>query len=61
MTWLASLDLVMQGDQVKRGQVMGYVEQLGTFVAVEVSRERLPEAPLQQLGTMFSLNWKQCM
>jgi hypothetical protein len=26
----------LQGDQVKKGQVLAYVEQLGTFVAVEV-------------------------
>ena len=26
----------VQGDQVKKGQLLGYVEQLGTFVAVEV-------------------------
>jgi hypothetical protein len=26
----------MQGDKVKKGQTVGYVEQLGTFVAVEV-------------------------
>ena len=28
--------LVLQGDKVKSGQVLGYVEQLGTFVPIEV-------------------------
>lgn len=28
---------VLQGDQVRKGQPLGYVEQLGTFWAVEVS------------------------
>jgi hypothetical protein len=28
----------LQGDSVKKGQPLGYVEQLGTFVAVEVGR-----------------------
>ena len=28
--------LMLQGDKVKSGQVLGYVEQLGTFVPIEV-------------------------
>ena len=27
---------MLQGDKVKSGQVLGYVEQLGTFVPIEV-------------------------
>lgn len=27
----------MQGDKVKKGQTVAYIEQLGTFVPVEVS------------------------
>ena len=29
-------DAVNEGDQIKKGQVLGYVEQLGTHFAVEV-------------------------
>ena len=34
------LPLNLQGDQLKKGQTLGYVEQLGTYVPVEV-RERI--------------------
>ena len=27
----------LQGDKVKKGQIVAYIEQLGTFVPVEVS------------------------
>jgi hypothetical protein len=30
------LRLTMQGDQVKRGQTLGFIEQLGTYVPIEV-------------------------
>lgn len=33
---LGSHTLPLQGDQVKKGQVLAYVEQLGTFVEVKV-------------------------
>ena len=29
--------LLCQGDEVKAGQVLGFIEQLGTFMPVEVS------------------------
>ncbi len=30
------LDMMVQGDKVKKGQTVAYIEQLGTFVPVEV-------------------------
>ena len=34
-------DAVNEGDGVKKGQVLGYVEQLGTHFAIEVRESRL--------------------
>jgi hypothetical protein len=36
-SWLLVLFGGLQGLQVKKGQILGYIEQLGTFVEIKVS------------------------
>ena len=55
--WLLA---VMQGARVKKGQTLAYVEQLGTFVAVEVSTS-LAEGNVRtqlDLGSLWSIALK---
>ncbi len=35
------LDMMVQGDKVKKGQTVAYIEQLGTFVPVEVRSQHI--------------------
>lgn len=34
-------DMMVQGDKVKKGQTVAYIEQLGTFVPVEVRPQQI--------------------
>lgn len=43
----------VQGDKVKKGQTVAYIEQLGTFVPVEVSRIM----PLNPVMLAFAVSW----
>lgn len=35
------LEMMVQGDKVKKGQTVAYIEQLGTFVPVEVHQQHV--------------------
>ena len=40
--------LLRQGDEVKAGQILGFIEQLGTFMPVEVSFCLCPSSATHQ-------------